>query len=135
MDSGPGEQLLLIAATPITYEEFLSNVHRERSGTLSQSARPVGGGNAWRADCSIREFLAVATHPVWYTAPDGTGHAPWDRQDSRRILFRDALQLPDFCATFLENRHRDSRTLDSGQAIVLHCSACGHAAVIDGNHC
>lgn len=129
--------MLVPEYSEIEYEAFLDVVWREGSGTLSKCWRPLAGEVAWQARCHYLEFLTLSVHPVWYLGPEGGDYKHWNHArypHYRRILLRDALQRPDFLEHSRGDRSPDAPKNRPLHATLLHCTTCGHAAIIDGTH-
>lgn len=127
--------MILAHAARISYNDFLCAVEREHCGTLSRNYRPAAGELAWVAECSLDGFLELETFPVWYILPGGEGRFEhWNAPTSRRIRFKDALERDDFRSECSRDRHPEVPSTSVTKVIVLHCTSCNHAAVIDGNH-
>lgn len=129
--------MLIPDVTEITYRQFVDVVQNQQCGTLSRCYRPLTGEVAWTGSCDYDQFLELPVFPVWYLGPTGGDYDHWDHTlypDYRRILLRDAVHLDDYLH-HVKAVHQElppqNRPL---HVILLHCRACGHAAIIDGNH-
>jgi len=126
--------MLQIAVTPITYDDFRAVLWEEPRGARSSLCRPISGETARQGVCSLDQFLALSTYPVWYLGPDGGDFNHHTSPDYHRILFRDALKLGNFRDLCSIDRYPENARRTDCRIILLHCRTCNHAAVIDGNH-
>jgi hypothetical protein len=101
---------------------------------MSQSVRPLADESVWQAEISVADLLETELYPVWLLGPGGGDFDHWNDPAYRRIRFKDALNRPDFLAECARRRHPQSVLSEPFGVLALHCSTCGHAAVIDGNH-
>lgn len=128
------DKLLIPGARLVSYDDFMVTVNREQPGCHSRDCRPLAGEVAWQGQCKVAQLLAIEVHPVWYVDEAGNGSAAWNGNHARRILYRKALRRPDFTGEFREIRHGEERSSEHVEVIALHCTTCGNAALIDGNH-
>ena len=117
----------------ISRAEFIRRARLEQAGPQSIDAEPLAGLKSWEANTTARELIAEAVFPVWLLGPTGGDFDHWEYPEYRRILFRDALLRPDFIAECGKNRHSGSALVEPFGVLLVHCSNCGHFAVVDGN--
>lgn len=86
------------------------------------------------ATCTVAELLALPVHLMSYLLDNRMSTTHWDRTGSRRVLFRDALDHRDFADESPIDQHPDVPTQSPAKLLILHCTQCNDAALIDGNH-
>lgn len=99
--------------------------------TLSGKCRPLTDERALSYETTVAKLAAASVFAPRFTDSTRSKIVPFDDPDGYPILLRDFARREDFGGALI---HGGTWPEDSLQVVLLECSLCGKAVLIDGLH-